>query len=136
MPSQHEPVRVLVVDDKTIIADTLVLILHARGCEALAAYSAEEAITAAKELNPQAVVTDVVMPGMNGIELADYFAEHYPACKVLLMSGNIATGELLEESHRNGRIYPIFAKPIHPAEILEFVKNCSLPHDGTPKDAR
>jgi DNA-binding NtrC family response regulator len=127
MPSQHEPVRVLVVDDKTIIADTLVLILRARGCKALATYSAKEGIAAAKELNPHAVVTDVIMPGMNGVELADYFAEHYPAYKVLLMSGNIAPTELLEESHRNGRIYPILAKPIHPREILEFVKNCSPP---------
>jgi CheY-like chemotaxis protein len=61
--------------------------LRARGCEALAAYSAEEAIAAAKELNPHAIVTDVVMPGMNGTELADYFAEHYPTCKALLDVG-------------------------------------------------
>jgi DNA-binding response OmpR family regulator len=68
MPSQYKHVRVLVVDDKIIIADTLVLISRARGFEALAAYSAEEAIVAAKELNPHENGTlSVSSPPMSGI---------------------------------------------------------------------
>lgn len=124
--------RVLIVDDEPIIADSLVAILEAHGCHARATYTAEGAATAADEFQPHAVISDVMMPGMSGLDLADWLEENHPACKVLLISGNLDTAEMLLESHRSGcRI--ILPKPIRPEEVLRFVDTCSPVSDCTPR---
>jgi DNA-binding NtrC family response regulator len=124
MSSDASPMRVLVVDDETSIADSLSLILQARGHRARVAYSAEEAILISDEFVPQALISDVVMPGMNGLDLAAYFDERYPACKVLLISGNAIGFGLVEESVRRGHYHSILPKPIHPTQILQFLATC------------
>jgi DNA-binding NtrC family response regulator len=109
MPANLRLVRVLVVDDERVIADTLTTILSARGYRARAAYDAEQAIALAAEFLPQALVVDVLMPGMDGHELSGHFARHHPACKVLLMSGGVASrGELKKSAQR----------------VLEFLETC------------
>jgi DNA-binding NtrC family response regulator len=117
--------RVLVVDDEKSIADSLCLILQARGHRARAAYSAEEAILVSDEFTPDVMISDVVMPGMNGLDLAIYFSERYPACKVLLISGNAIGFGLVEESVRRGHYHTILPKPIHPGQILQFLTTCA-----------
>jgi len=58
---------VLVVDDERVIADTLVAILKARGLSAFAAYDGVQGLEAARVLQPGVIITDIVMPHMNGI---------------------------------------------------------------------
>ncbi|HEY3706564.1 MAG TPA: response regulator [Terracidiphilus sp.] len=120
------PIRllVLVVDDERVIADTLALILRTRGHDAHAVYDAEAAIAAAAELDPDALISDVVMPGMNGIELTSYFADHFPQCKVLLMSGNAATTGLLEDARRHGYFVEFLPKPLLSEDVLRFLSTC------------
>ncbi len=62
--------RVLVADDERVIADTLALILNKSGFEATAVYSGEEAIETAKTLQPDVLISDVIMFGLNGIDAA------------------------------------------------------------------
>lgn len=121
MPGERTTIRVLVVDDERIIADSLALILQGRGFDARAVYSGEEAAELALAWNPDAVIADVVMGRMDGIALAIYLAKMLPSCKVLLMSGNIATEQLLSESKKRGYEFPIVAKPFHPDVIFEFL---------------
>jgi CheY-like chemotaxis protein len=88
--------RVLVVDDERLVADTLVMIAKFAGHTARAAYSGEEAAQIADEFMPQVCVSDVMMPGMIGIELADWLEEHHPDCRLLLISGAVDTAALLD----------------------------------------
>ena len=124
MSTQDAPIRIVVVDDEEVIADTLGLILQERGFEVLVCYDGEHGRLAAQVFNPQILISDVVMPGMNGLELARYYASHNPGCRVLLISGNGATGELAKAAERDGTIPPILPKPMPPTQILEFIDSC------------
>ena len=113
--------RVLVVDDDVRIADSLVQILTAIGHKAVAAYSAEAAIKLAKKLNPEAVVSDVVMGPVSGIELTNHIREHYPECRVLLFSGYASAGTFTPALLTRGGNVQFLPKPVHPSRILEFL---------------
>jgi CheY-like chemotaxis protein len=112
------PKRVLVVDDESPIADTLTAIFRNAGYEAATAYDGLGALQQCDSFRPDLIVTDVVMPGMNGIDLAIEVRERYPACKILLFSGQAATANLLEEARQSGYDFELLAKPVHPAELL------------------
>jgi CheY-like chemotaxis protein len=114
--------RVLVVDDEHLIADTLTLILSRHGYEALAAYTGEEAISAAAAYKPNAVLSDVMMPGINGIQAAIRIAEDCPQCRVLLFSGQPGTAELLHEATARGYSFRLLLKPIHPQALLKALE--------------
>jgi DNA-binding NtrC family response regulator len=115
---------IFVVDDESIIASTLAMILNASGYRAASFTSAEEAIKAAELDAPDLLLTDVSMPGMNGIELAILFNSHCPTCKVLLFSGALSTAGLLENAKQLGYNFKILAKPIHPRDMLAAVGGC------------
>jgi len=65
---KRKPV-VLIVDDEHLIADTLAEILSEKGFTASAVHNPSHAIEQIRELCPDIVISDVVMPGMDGIEL-------------------------------------------------------------------
>ena len=122
MPNNSRALKVLVVDDEHLIADTLRMILLGRGYDASAVYSAEEALDWCHTHCPDVVITDVVMGQMNGIQLAERLAETLPNCKALLISGHAATSDLLGELTGSGDYrFPILAKPVHPELILDFI---------------
>ena len=66
----NEPVlRVLCVDDNHDIADTLGVLLDLVGFEARVCYDGLSALIAAEEFRPDAAILDLMMPGMDGVEL-------------------------------------------------------------------
>ncbi len=110
--------RILIVDDERVIADTLAAILRRSGYEATACYDAKSGIAHCASVMPDLVITDVMMPGMNGVELAVFLAEQHPGCKVLLFSGMANAADLLEGARVRGHNFTLLAKPIHPSELL------------------
>jgi DNA-binding NtrC family response regulator len=115
--------RILIVDDEAMVADSLKLIFSSQGYDVRAAYSAEEAIEVLAEWRPDLAVIDVMLPKMNGIELAGIVESNYAACRVLLISGHPATAELLNEAKSHGISYDVLAKPLHPTFILDTVSH-------------
>jgi len=114
--------RVLVVDDEHLIADTLATILSESGFSAVAAYSGEQAVEAARSLQPDIVLTDVLMPKMSGVELGIQLRSEFPEARVLLFSGQAATSELMRKAHADGHDFELFPKPIHPEELIARLK--------------
>ncbi|HLY43882.1 MAG TPA: response regulator [Terracidiphilus sp.] len=112
---------VLVVDDESVIADTLVEILNRNGYAAIAAYDAEGALETALVTPPELLITDVVLPEMNGIELAITVRRIFPDCKILLFSGQASTSGLLAMANREGHQFSLINKPVHPRDLLERV---------------
>jgi CheY-like chemotaxis protein len=121
MQSGRKP-RVLVVDDEQVIADTLARILDLNGYEAAAVYSGSAAVESARAMQPDLVISDVIMQDMNGIEAAIHIRGFLPTCKILLFSGQAATADLLENARAQGHEFEILAKPVHPADLLAKLK--------------
>ncbi len=113
--------RILVVDDEPILADTLAIIFERAGYSATAAYSCEAALPIIEAQQPMFVVSDVIMPGMNGIALAKVIRTSYPSCGILLFSGNADTHDLLELERLSGHAFEVLAKPVTPPYMLERV---------------
>ncbi len=117
-----EPMRkVLVVDDERALADTLVIILKKAGFDASAVYSGAQAIDVAPAMNPGLIISDVAMPGMNGIEAMITIRGILPDCKILLFSGNALTSDLVKDALARGFDFEILAKPLRPSELVERV---------------
>lgn len=114
--------RVLVVDDEQVIADTLAKILDLNGYDASAVYTGTAAVESARSMKPDLVISDVIMPDMNGIEAAISIRGFLPACKILLFSGQAATADLLENARAQGHEFEILAKPVHPSDLLAKLK--------------
>jgi CheY-like chemotaxis protein len=113
--------RVLVVDDEAIIADTITKILSLNGYSASAAYDGDTALELALMKPPHLLLTDVILPGMNGIELAQTVKRVFPDCKILLFSGQASTVDLLATAHRQGNKFTLLSKPVPPDQLLALV---------------
>ena len=113
--------RILVVDDEPALADTLAIIFQHAGYIASAVYSCEAALPFIAACQPSLVVSDVVMSGMNGIELARTMRVSYPNCQILLFSGNADTQDLLDAAQQDGHTFEVLAKPVPPLQMLAKV---------------
>jgi CheY-like chemotaxis protein len=143
-PSDHldGTETILLVEDDETLCVLARRILEARGYTVLEARNAEEALVlcARYEGRIDLVVTDVVMPGMNGHMLVEHLAEQRPAVRVLLMSGYTDDALL-----RRGIVDPrmgFMQKPFTPDALADKVREVlgstvlvvapSLPPPGSP----
>jgi DNA-binding NtrC family response regulator len=115
--------KILVVDDERTVADSLVDILKFGGFEASGVYSASDALTALHGACPDIILSDVLMPRMNGIELAQEVVKRCPSIRIVLMSGQAATTTYLEQAREQGYEFELLPKPIHPRELLDRLQS-------------
>jgi DNA-binding response OmpR family regulator len=123
LPVKDVPV-VLIVDDEKVIADTLSIILTHAGFITMTAYDGETALRIANAITPALLISDVVMPGITGVELAIMLTQSIPNLKVLLFSGQASTVDLLEKARRGGHYFTALTKPVHPTDMLKRISEC------------
>ena len=114
--------KVLVLDDERIIADSLAMILNRSGFEAVAHYDGVSAIEFIHRECPDILLSDVVMPHIDGLQVADKARAHCPRTRIVLISGNAATPHLLEQASLDGQPFEVLAKPIHPTQLLAILR--------------
>jgi len=126
MSRWHERLPVvMVVDDEKLIADTVSMILKKHGYTVMTAYDGESALALAGHVAPEVLITDVVMPpGMNGVQLAIEVVRSAVDCRVLLFSGQARTLDLLSDARKEGHQFTLLAKPLHPLQLLDRVREC------------
>ncbi len=111
---------VLVVDDQEEVSRLVVEVLENKGYRVLGASGAEDAMRMAAVEKVDLLLTDVVMPGMNGRMLADCLRNLLPDIRVVFMSGytdnHIVLKELREEE------IPFVQKPLSPRMIASIVR--------------
>jgi CheY-like chemotaxis protein len=117
------PVHVYVADNEKIITSTLTRILAQNGYISIGFTHPLDALQSATAHPPDLLIADVIMLEMNGIELAIEFHARFPRCKVLLLSWQAVTTDLLENARQRGHDFTILAKPIHPKDLLAAIGN-------------
>jgi DNA-binding NtrC family response regulator len=117
----REGARVFVVDDEPAIRETLAAILYNEGYAAIPFDDGAMALSSAAEESPDLLITEVIMPDMNGVDLAIHFENLYPNCKILLVSGAPAAWDLVASARLGGHDFELLAKPLHPVKLLEKV---------------
>jgi DNA-binding NtrC family response regulator len=124
MTQLRKALRVFVVDDEDVIASSLAMILRYNGgFHATAFDDSVQAFEAAKFEAPDLLITDVMMPKLNGVDLAIQIQQHCPGCKVLLFSGHMATAHLLQSGRARGYNFELLSKPVHPADLLARIQD-------------
>lgn len=106
-----------------MIADTLATIVGLHGYEARTAYDGREAVETARRWRPHILLTDVLMPVMDGIDAAIAICRMLPDCRVVLLSGVASITDLAGEMQSRGYAFEILRKPIPPEELLAHLWN-------------
>ena len=116
--------RVLVVDDEKLIADNKPAKFsdgagfHAPGCLRWLGGSRYR-----REVSSRTIfLIDVLMPRMNGVELAIAIIKMSPATRIVLFSGQAGISEILLKGHDLGYEFDLVAKPIHPIKLIECLR--------------
>jgi CheY-like chemotaxis protein len=115
--------RILVVDDEALIADTICQILNRSGFIAQAAYGGQEAIETARRITPELVLSDVLMPHVDGVEAAIAIREFSPDTRIVLFSGQAATVEILARARERGHNFELLPKPLHPTQLIKHLRS-------------
>lgn len=119
LPDAH---AVLVVDDDRGVLRLTARMLRVAGYTVLEAGSAVEALRVLDtEPHIRVVVTDVVMPGMHGLDLAARIREREQRPQVVLMTGHAA--ELSPQLERRDPSVPLLLKPFTAQQLLKTVSN-------------
>lgn len=113
---------ILVVDDQHLIADTTKEVLNRSGFKAVCAYNGRSALEIAAKLRPDYLLSDVLMPDMNGVELAIAVQKELPETRIVLFSGQAGITDIVSKAKADGHTFDLLAKPIHPEKLLEHLK--------------
>jgi PAS domain S-box-containing protein len=117
-----EGVRILIVDDDLGICSTLEELLTAAGCRVETSNDGVEALRRIEGSEFDIVLTDVVMPNMDGYELYQEIRERFPALPVLMMTAfHYDKDHIIKRSRIEGLEGVIFKKPVDPERLREVI---------------
>jgi len=119
VPRTHS-YKILVVDDDASLANTTAAVLGSAGYEARAVHSGAAAIEVASEYVPDLVLSDVMMPDVNGVQVCKSIRELLPRCPILLFSGDMCHARLLMEQAQAN--FTLLAKPVAPADLFRQIE--------------
>lgn len=113
--------RILLVEDDPAVRRVTERILRNRGYTVVTAASGTEALRVADDMveGIDLLLTDVMMPGISGADLATQLRQERPTLRVLFMSGYINIPALARDVIRESLL---LAKPFTPAELLDHVR--------------
>lgn len=116
--------KILIVDDELIMRQGIAHMVdwEKEGFQIIGqASNGQEAIEIIKYDTPHIVITDVVMPKVDGIELAQYIQKNYPSIKILVLS-SYSDFDYVKSSFKNGAVDYILKPSLNLAQLLETLK--------------
>ena len=111
-----------IVDDEDAVNRLVSRYLTHLGYRVLKACSGEEALAIVRSRRPRIdlVLSDVVMPGMDGVALAERLLAGCPGPSVILMTGQLP--EEVERMNVNGQIVPVLRKPLNLDDLQNLLQ--------------
>lgn len=110
---------ILVVDDQADLAEMIAAMVQRQGHAVRIAGSAEEALVSVGEQRPDLVLTDLGMPGMSGLDLAEALQSRWPGLPVALVTG--WGPQVDHERARRAGVVQVLGKPFRMAEVRELL---------------
>jgi len=111
--------KILVVDDDAGVANTTAAVLGSAGYECRAVHSAA-AIEVASAFVPDLVLSDVMMPDVNGVQVCMCIREQLPRCSILLFSGDVCHARMLMEQAQAN--FTLLTMPIAPDDLFRQIE--------------
>ncbi len=111
---------ILVVDDEPLVCDLLVRFLSLRGYRALGVKDGHDALRIVEDTPPDAILLDMIMPGLPGIDVLRALREKDYSGGIIIMTGN-HNEELLEEAWKLGP-QEILLKPVDLERLLTAIQ--------------
>jgi len=116
--------RVLIVDDHPLTRDALGALLTQNGFTlAGEAPDGESAIRLARELQPDLILLDLAMPGMDGLEALPHLRDAAPDCEVVMLTASVGDENLLAAIRAGAAGYLLKTEP--PERIVEFLRGAA-----------
>lgn len=114
--------RVLIVEDDTATRDALQRILEQEGCDVEAVPDGEKAVGALANRRFKAIVLDIALPKMSGVDVMEYIASTTPeVLSFIVVVTGLEAGEIR-------KLFPeiceTLSKPVIPARLLGAVRRC------------
>lgn len=104
------PYRILLVDDEVNVIRSLRRVFHDENYKIITASSGQEALNILKKIHCQLMITDYMMPGINGADLLRKVKELYPDMIRIMLTGHADTGAVMA-AIKEGAVYKFILKP-------------------------
>jgi DNA-binding NtrC family response regulator len=111
--------RILLAEDDKGLSRSIDILLTLDGYEVISVYNGEEALNNLCYQRYDLLITDIIMPQLNGIELIQKIRKLHPQIPILVVSGNLTDEIINELQHQN--IKKILPKPIDPVNFRKMV---------------
>ncbi len=121
MEDQPEAVRVLVVDDEPSIVDVISMALRHHGLGVESAATGKEALDRVRRWHPHVIVLDVMLPDMEGFEVARRLSAEHAEVPILFLSARDATADKVRGLTTGGDDY--VTKPFSLEELIARLRN-------------
>ncbi|MBI9108384.1 MAG: response regulator [Spirochaetales bacterium] len=127
-------IKILVVDDVPMIREAISVLLEEKGYETRTAKNGREGMKVFSSYQPDLVLTDIVMPDMEGIEFLRTLREKDKKLPIIVMSGNYVGEDFLKPALLLGAA-AFLKKPFSNEELLSTVSKCLLFNTGANHDS-
>ena len=126
--------KIMVVDDNLDFVSILQMMLEDAGYEVKAASDGKAGYSIYLSFKPDLVITDIQMPGRNGMELMEYIRIHNPAIGTIYMTGDLQQHRLSLEDERERYRVRLLEKPFTRFELMELISELTGVHPRERED--
>ncbi|MDZ4159683.1 MAG: response regulator [Anaerolineaceae bacterium] len=114
--------KILIVDDDLETLRLIGMILQRQGYQSITATSGDQAITLMQTEKPDLIILDVMMPDMDGFQVARHIRKHFKTAEVPILMFTAKTQVEDKVAGYDSGVDDYLTKPIHPAELVARVK--------------
>ena len=117
--------KILVIDDEPEVRETIAMILESHGYQVVDAKDGDGGLEALGLESPDLIITDILMPGRDGLETIMEMRRRSPNAKIIAISGGGSRGifDYLDAAQSFGACHTI-VKPFGAVALLEQVQHC------------